>query len=238
MSPSACRGAVREMAPPRPASANHRHHQREKHAGPEKGAGEIRYLEGEPRHLENAGRHGYGRAQGPGEAADGNADGAPALKETHAASQRARISRQRPGLADAILVAVAEPERHPVAERSTNRPGNPYRGKIERPCAHQSADRDERGPCRDNQRQERQRLSECEDSGDRSRPSLMRAHEIGKDEKMLLEHGAPRSPSCASFAELRSSGILEFEDLAPLLHPEHIRTYTGFCIARICSNTA
>jgi hypothetical protein len=40
------------------------------------------------------------------------------------------------------------------------------------------------------------------------------------------------------FAKLRSSGILEFEDLVPLLHPEHIRTYPGFGIVLICSNTA
>ena len=62
----------------------------------------------------------------------------------------------------AILVVVAEPEGDPVAEGSTGRPRDPYWSKIERSCAHEGADRDKCGPCRDLQRQERQRLCERE----------------------------------------------------------------------------
>jgi hypothetical protein len=125
-------------------------------------------------------------AQGSEKPADENAGHAPALHKGLAARQQVRIARQRPHLRDVFLVFEAEPVGDPVAKGSSNAARDPDRPEADAAGADQGADRDQRPPGRDQQRDEGERFSECQYEHDGGGPDLMVAHEISQSARKIF----------------------------------------------------
>src|SRR6201999_70803 len=96
----------------------------------------------------------HGSTQGTEEAADENTRHTPAPDERLTPRQNLRIARQRPYLRDLFLVFETEPVRDPVAKRSPNAARDTQRPEADAADADQRADRNQRAPGRDQQRNE------------------------------------------------------------------------------------
>src|SRR5216683_5592062 len=113
---------------------------------------EIGDLKAPVRHLEYPGGQRHRGPQRSEKSPDENARYAPFLHKLLAARQDLRVTRQRPDLRDLLLVSEAEPVGDPIAKRSPDPAGDPNRPEVDAARADQRADRDQRSPGRDQQR--------------------------------------------------------------------------------------
>ena len=110
----------------------------------------------------------------------------PFSHEGFAARQQVGIARQRPHLRDVLLVAEAEPVGDPVAKRSAKPARQPDRPEADAADADQRADRDQRSPGRNQQRDEGEQFAEGQQQHDRGRPDLMVAHEVSQSARKIF----------------------------------------------------
>src|SRR5258708_11803119 len=156
------------------------------------------------RHLEYPGGQRHRGAQRSEKSPDKNARYAPFPHKLLAARQYLRVTRQRPDLRDLLLVSEAEPVGDPIAKRSPEPARNPDRPELDAARAYQCADRDQRAPGRDQQRDKGKRFTERQHQNDRRGPSLMIAHEIGQRARKIFHSERP-SPAIAPFGPLNRS---------------------------------
>src|SRR5487761_2514851 len=165
--------------------------EQQQHRRPDQRRQEIGYLKTPVRHLEYAGRKRHRGPQRPEKPADENARHAPLFHEGLSARQELRETRQRPHLRDVLLVSEAEPVGDPVAERRPYPAREPDRPEADAADADQRADRHQRSPGRNQQRNEGKGFAECQQQDDRRGPCLMVAHEIGERARDIFHSKRP-----------------------------------------------
>ena len=109
----------------------------QQHRRPDERRGNVGEPEAAARHLHDAGGerdHGAHRAE---KAADEDALAAVLLKKPDAVRQQVRVARERPDPADPAAIAVAEPERHRVAEHRADDGSRQHRPIGQRARRHQ-----------------------------------------------------------------------------------------------------
>src|SRR5260370_25356521 len=165
---------------------------------------EIGDLKAPVRHLEYPGSERHRGPQRSEKSPDEDARYAPGFHKGFPARQYLRITRQRPDLRDLLLVPEAEPVGDPIAERSPDPTGNPDPPEADAARADQCADRDQRPPGRDQQRDKGKRFTQRQHHNDRCRPGLMVAHEVGQRARKIFHSERP-SPAIAPFEPLNLS---------------------------------